>query len=394
MLAARPGPAAGRARSAWRRRGAPRREERRPTRPSSAAASSSGSSYGGSTMTTSNGPCRGARRAAQPAERLGPRRSARRPAEVGPREVRGDDRGRARVALDEGRVRRATRQRLDPGRAATREEVEERGAAEVRLEDREQRLLDPVAQRPRPVAGRVEAGSRARVPAMTRPASATVRVTRRVAGSAGGDAAQPAVLELRGERPDAAGRPPVARRAAPRRARGPGQQGRDGPRLERGDAQAREAALGEAQDVALACAARSPSRRARTRRGSRRPPRSRGRAVSSVESETSTQNDSTEPRPTRPRSWWSWASPNRSAPSMTIIVASGTSTPTSTTVVPTRTSSSPSRNRVISASRSAAFSRPWTSPTRSGREQLAQPARLRSPPRRRRSARRRRPPPR
>src|SRR5438552_2405014 len=32
------------------------------------------------------------------------------------------------------------------------------------------------------------------------------------------------------------------------------------------------------------------------------------------------------PRPTRPRSWWSWASPNRSAPSITIIVASATST--------------------------------------------------------------------
>ena len=94
--------------------------------------------------------------------------------------------------------------------------------------------------------------------------------------------------------------------------------------------------------------------------------RRRASAISSVESDTSTQNDSTLPRPTRPRSWWSWARPNRSAPSMTIIVAAGTSTPTSTTVVPTRTSSSPSRKRVISASRSAGFIRPWTMPTRSG----------------------------
>ena len=58
---------------------------------------------------------------------------------------------------------------------------------------------------------------------------------------------------------------------------------------------------------------------------------------------------------------------------MTIIVAAGTSTPTSTTVVPTRTSSSPSRNRVISASRSAGLSRPWTIPTRSGIEEGGQP---------------------
>src|SRR5690606_9199990 len=35
-------------------------------------------------------------------------------------------------------------------------------------------------------------------------------------------------------------------------------------------------------------------------------------------------------RATRPRSWWSWARPNRSAPSTTITEASGTSTPTST----------------------------------------------------------------
>ena len=75
---------------------------------------------------------------------------------------------------------------------------------------------------------------------------------------------------------------------------------------------------------------------------------------------------------------------------MTIIVASGTSTPTSTTVVPTSTSSSPSRKRVISASRSAGFSRPWTSPTRSGASSVGQPDRLGSRRRPRRRARRRR----
>ena len=61
---------------------------------------------------------------------------------------------------------------------------------------------------------------------------------------------------------------------------------------------------------------------------------------------------------------------------MTIIVAAGTSTPTSTTVVPTRTSSSPSRKRVISASRSAGFIRPWTMPDAERREERGQPDRL------------------
>ena len=51
------------------------------------------------------------------------------------------------------------------------------------------------------------------------------------------------------------------------------------------------------------------------------------------------------PRPTRPRSWCSWAMPKRSASSTTITVASGTSTPTSITVVATSTSSSPARKR-------------------------------------------------
>ena len=47
------------------------------------------------------------------------------------------------------------------------------------------------------------------------------------------------------------------------------------------------------------------------------------------------------PRPTRPRSWWSCARPKRSACSITMIVASGTSTPTSITVVATSTCASP-----------------------------------------------------
>ena len=91
---------------------------------------------------------------------------------------------------------------------------------------------------------------------------------------------------------------------------------------------------------------------------------------------TSTQNEASVPRPTRPRSWWSWASPKRSAPSTTIIVASATSTPTSTTVVPTSTSRSPSRKRAISASRSTGLRRPWTRPDPQRREQRRQPLEL------------------
>ena len=52
------------------------------------------------------------------------------------------------------------------------------------------------------------------------------------------------------------------------------------------------------------------------------------------------QYDCSAPRPTRPRSWCSCESPNRSASSITITEAFGTSTPTSITVVATSTPSS------------------------------------------------------
>ena len=58
------------------------------------------------------------------------------------------------VALDEDRPRRAARERLDPGRAAAGEEIQDARADEVRLEDREERLLHPVGQRPRPLPRR------------------------------------------------------------------------------------------------------------------------------------------------------------------------------------------------------------------------------------------------
>ena len=78
---------------------------------------------------------------------------------------------------------------------------------------------------------------------------------------------------------------------------------------------------------------------------------------------SSTQYDLTSPRPTRPRSWCSCASPNRSASSTTITEASRTSIPTSITVVATRIRTSPAAKRSRFRWRSAAFIRPWTSAT-------------------------------
>ena len=61
---------------------------------------------------------------------------------------------------------------------------------------------------------------------------------------------------------------------------------------------------------------------------------------------TSRQSPACFPRATRPRSWCSWLTPNRSASMTTMTVALGTSTPTSTTVVATRTSISPAGERL------------------------------------------------
>ena len=74
--------------------------------------------------------------------------------------------------------------------------------------------------------------------------------------------------------------------------------------------------------------------------------------------------DDAAPRPTRPRSWCSCARPKRSACSITMTVAFGTSTPTSMTVVETSTWISPREKAPIASSFSALFIRPWSRPTR------------------------------
>src|SRR5207244_1400322 len=77
-----------------------------------------------------------------------------------------------------------------------------------------------------------------------------------------------------------------------------------------------------------------------------------------------------EPRPTRPRNWCSCASPKRSAPSIIITVAFGTSTPTSTTAVATNTWISPATNRCITSSLS--WRPPRAPPVRARRRHLAE----------------------
>ncbi len=71
------------------------------------------------------------------------------------------------------------------------------------------------------------------------------------------------------------------------------------------------------------------------------------------------------PRPTRPRIWCNCASPMRSAFSMTMSVALGTSTPTSMTVVATKSWIPPSLKRRMVESFAAGGIRPWTRPTAS-----------------------------
>ena len=108
-----------------------------------------------------------------------------------------------------------------------------------------------------------------------------------------------------------------------------------------------------------------PPRRWRTRRTSRGSPPAGARDSSSAASETRMQKDRCGPRPTRPRSWCSCARPKRSASSMSITLAFGTSIPTSITVVATSTSSSPAAKACMVASRSSARCWPCTSPIRS-----------------------------
>ena len=83
------------------------------------------------------------------------------------------------------------------------------------------------------------------------------------------------------------------------------------------------------------------------------------------------QTEAAVPRPTRPRSWCNWLRPKRSACSMTMSEALGTSTPTSMTVVLTSTPITPALKRAITAFFSAGGMRECNKPTRMGEPSAA-----------------------
>ena len=116
-------------------------------------------------------------------------------------------------------------------------------------------------------------------------------------------------------------------------------------------------------------------RRSRSRPASRASPRGAPRCPRPRRARRARSVPGLRPRPTRPRSWCSCASPKRSAFSTIISVAFATSTPTSTTVVDTSTCVSPDSKRAIAAWRAAVSSRPCTRSTRALRQRRGDPLR-------------------
>ena len=171
-----------------------------------------------------------------------------------------------------------------------------RASAQVRLEDREQRLLDAIAERPRAGPGATSRMPRAR--AGDDPARVSHRrsdVTRR-SPVRRPRRAQPAARQLRGERRVARIEPArvVEQASACRRARTASSRcsatWSDATR-------SRGKPLWASPRTSPSCAARSPSRPARSRRVDSATASSRASAISSVESDTRTQNDSTRAAP-------------------------------------------------------------------------------------------------
>ena len=191
---------------------------------SSAATRRSGSAYGGSAMTMSNRSAGRGWRRAQPGDgvRTDDARTVAR--EMRPRQVVARSRPPRRDRARRRRPCAAPRESASmPAAPDAGEEIEDVRAGQVRFEDREQRLLDPVAQRPRRLARGLEtdaARGPGDDPTGVSHAFAMRRARRRVSRR---DPAQPACLELGGESRLAAG--PFARpgRGAPRR--GPGANG-------------------------------------------------------------------------------------------------------------------------------------------------------------------------
>jgi hypothetical protein len=74
--------------------------------------------------------------------------------EAGPDQILGDDSGCGGVTLNEDGPGRSPGKRLDPTRSGAGEEIEDRGTGQVRLQNREESLLDAVANGPRTRPGR------------------------------------------------------------------------------------------------------------------------------------------------------------------------------------------------------------------------------------------------
>ena len=269
MLAARPLPAAASPTRAWRRRG-------RPGARCGPSASSAVEELGRLVVRRVDDDDverrRSARRRSQRRDVAGRRPGRRAPARCVRSRFGRDDPDRRRVALDEGGVRAAPRESASmPGRAAAREQVEDRapGRSGSRIANSVCLTRSPIGRVPAP--GPARRIPRAR-PAMTRPASAigigvvvagrhpprcgaasrvelVARARRRPSISA------PRVVEQRLRvRPGADGElAMVVARRATRRAAAAGRSGRARGRRPRG-------------------AARSRARRARTRRAARRRP--------------------------------------------------------------------------------------------------------------------------
>ena len=246
--------------------------------------------------------------------------------EAGRGEVGVDRRDRAAVALDEGDRGGAARERLDAERTRSREQVEHRSRPRRR---RGLSRMSKIASRTRSLVGRRpgDAGG----PKLATPARAAdhrMRTVERRAAPVSAPEAGTRVLVLGDEQADLVAEQRVRR-----------------PRP------------GSSSTIASATVARprtrSWSRRSEASRRSLRPFWRMPRTVPSPRSSRSTSASSkpssvassassrarrrlgdllgeqvapglvASPRPTRPRSWWSWAMPKRSASSMTITVAFG-----------------------------------------------------------------------
>ena len=264
------------------------------------------------------------------------------------------DARRARVALDEhGPLRRPARAPRCRARRCRRTGRARCAPVDV-AEHREQRLAHAVGGRPRrPAPRRLQApAAEASRDHPHRPHRSPSAAPRR-RGRAG----------LRRDRLERLGaEPPLERVGRAARARAPAARGRPrrSPRAQRPRALEQLGVLGQARDLELRrsrtgacrparppCAARGRSRPGGSRRRARP-----ARAAAPSRAPAGRPGSSCarcSPRPTRPRSWCSWEIPKRSAFSISITVALGTSMPTSITVVATSTSACPEANAAIAS---------------------------------------------